>query len=180
MKKEAEFRTSTLAEREEFYEKEFSLEKAKKWFRKNKMPFPQLCAIDAGSDTKIILDKKNKDKMLYFKFKDLKKYIKKYIPEDIYYDRNHYKNPDKILNTLNFKNNIFQELAFDVDVDNIGKKVNKTNLKKTYNWALKIKKILKSEFNFKKIQIVYSGRGFHVHVFDKKAYFLTIQERSNI
>lgn len=55
MKKRAfPFRSSTLTERKEFYEKEFSIEKAKEWFRKNKMPLPQLCAIDSGTETRII------------------------------------------------------------------------------------------------------------------------------
>src|SRR3989338_6437417 len=112
-----EFRKSTLNERKEFYEKEFSIAKVKAWFKKNNMPLPQLCAVDAGSESGIILDKKNKDKMLYFKFSELKGKIKKYLPEDIYYDRNRYKSPDKILKTLDFnnlKNRVSEELVFDI------------------------------------------------------------------
>ena len=52
------FRHSTLSERKEFYEKEFSVSKIKKWFKSNNLPLPQLCALDPGSETKIILDKK--------------------------------------------------------------------------------------------------------------------------
>ena len=180
--KEVNFRVSALAERQEFYEKEFSIAKVKYWFRKNKIPLQQLCAIDAGSDTGIIYDKKNMNKMLYFKFSELKNKIKKYVPEDVYYDRNYYINPDKILNSLKFNQHAFdahfaQELVFDIDVDNIGKKVSGSNLKSAYKIAIKLKKELNKKFNFKKMKIVYSGRGFHIHVLDKKAYSFTIKER---
>jgi len=182
MGKEAVFRFSTLAERQEFYEREFSIKKVKAWFKKNKMPFPQLCAIDAGGDTGIILDKKLKGKMLYFKFSELNNKIKKYIPEDVYYDRNYYKRPDKILKTLNFNQHAFdahfaQELVFDIDVDNMHKKVSTKNLKKAYSIVLELKKELRKDTKFKNLKVVYSGRGFHIHVLDKRAYYLTIPER---
>ena len=211
MGKEAVFRFSTLAERQEFYEREFSIKKVKAWFKKNKMPFPQLCAIDAGGDTGIILDKKLKGKMLYFKFSELNNKIKKYIPEDVYYDRNYYKRPDKILKTLNFNQHAFdkhisQELVFDIDVDNvknsrtkvqdgfeflntsrigryednslsINRKVSTKNLKKAYSIVLELKKELRKDTKFKNLKVVYSGRGFHIHVLDKRAYYLTIPER---
>lgn len=177
LKRDMQYRYSTITERKDFYEKEFSISKVKKWFKQNKIPLPQLCAIDAGSETGIILNKKNKDKMLYFEFKDLKKKIKKYVPEDIYYDRNRYKNPNKVLNSLNFSNPISQELVFDIDADNMHKKVNGKNLRKTYKIALNMKKDLLKTKQFKNIKIVYSGRGFHLHILDKEAYFLTIKER---
>ena len=76
-----EFRISTLSERKEFYDREFSVAKVKAWFRKNNLQLPQLCAVDAGSESGIILDKKNKNTMLYFKFSELQKKIRKYLPE---------------------------------------------------------------------------------------------------
>ncbi len=186
-RKKEEFRVSTLAEREQFYAKEFSVSKVKSWFRKNNLPLPQLCAVDAGSESGIILDKKQKNKMLYFKFSELNEKIKKYVPEDIYYDRNRYKNPDKILKTLDFNNlnnRVGEELVFDIDVDNFKQKnkkgkINNENLKKLYKIALKMRKELLN-IGFKKIGIIYSGRGFHVHVFDKKASLLNVKQRDQL
>ena len=174
------FRSSTLAEREEFYKSEFSISKVKLWFKKTGRKLPQICAIDAGTETGIILDKKNKNKMLYFEFKDLKAKIMQYLPEDVYYDRNVYKNPKAIINTLNFNNYLSQELAFDIDIDNMNKKVSNESVKKAYTLALKMEKELKERYRFKNMQIVYSGRGFHIHVFDKQASTLTIIEREKI
>jgi len=177
-----EFRATTLEERKEFYKKEFSVEKIKNWFKKNKMPLPQLCAIDAGSETGFLINKKYKNIMLYFEFTELKKKIEKYIPEDIYYDRNVYAEPKKVLENLNFKNYLKQELVFDVDSNNI--KCNHQGLvcekclKKAYDFAIKMKKILEKQF--KKVIIVYSGRGFHLHVLDEKAYCLDNAERKKL
>ena len=182
MKRGYEFKPSTLEERREFYDKEFSVKSVRKWFRGRGLP--QLCAIDAGTKTKIILNKKLSGAIFYFPFRELKKKIKEYVPEGIYYDRTRYKNPEKVLNTLNFKENIPQELAFDVDCDNLGcwnpKNLESARecLKKAYKNACVMKKEL--EKDFRKVRIVYSGRGFHVHVLDKKAAVLSIKERENL
>ena len=182
MKRGYEFRPSTLEERKDFYDKEFSIKRVKKWFKGNSLP--QLCAIDAGTKTKIILNKKLSGTLFYFPFKELRKKIKKYVPEGVYYDRTRYKNPEKVLNTLDFKQIIPQELAFDVDCDNLGcwnpknpKRAGEC-LKKAYKNALVMKKEL--EKDFKKVRMVYSGRGFHVHVLDKKASILGLKERENL
>ncbi len=179
------FRVSTLEERREFYKKEFSIKKIKKWFAENKIKIPQLCAFDAGTETNIIINKKLKNSMLYFPFWELKRQIAKYIPEDVYYDRNLYANPDKILENFNFNKRITQELVFDVDSDNFicgfhgSRKVCKNCLEKTMKNAIRLKNALKKK-GFKKIKIVYSGRGFHVHVLDKKAFYLSRKERRRL
>ena len=87
------FRPSTLEERKQFYEHEFSREKVNNFF-KNK---PQLLALDAGTDSGIIKNKKDKGNLYYLKYNELNKKIKKYVPEDIYYDRNSYKNVEESL-----------------------------------------------------------------------------------
>ena len=160
------FRHSTLSERKEFYEKEFSVSKIKKWFKSNNLPLPQLCALDPGSETKIILDKKLKNNLLYFSFNQLPRKIKQYIPEDVYYDRNIYKDYKKILKTLKFNNYISQELAFDVDADNIicdhpkNKSVCKKCLNKIYKAALKMKGEI-NDLGFKKFPIdPWVSRGY--------------------
>jgi len=178
------FRPSTLSEREEFYEKEFSITKIKAFFRKNKMKIPQICALDAGTETGIIIDKKLKNTMLYFPFNELKEKIKKYTPEDVYYDRNIYSNPKNVLKSLNFNSWLSQELVFDIDSDNIkcnhskNQPLCKKCLIKSYKGAVKMKKQLKKYFD--NILLLYSGRGFHIHILDKKAYNLTKNEREKL
>lgn len=181
MEKKFKFVPSSLEQRKKFYEKEFDLEKVKNWFRKNKIEFPQICALDAGSDTGIIKDKKLEGYILYFKFSELKKKIEKYVPEDIYYDRNLYTNPKKVLKTLDFSDWKRQELVFDIDADNIkchhGKKpVCKKCLRKALQFTIKLKNELE-KLDYKKLRIVYSGRGYHIHSFDKKTFVMDIEER---
>ncbi len=179
-----EFRASTLEERKEFYEKEFDINKVKRWFSSNNMKLPQLCALDAGTETRIIVNKKFKGKMLYFPFNELKKKIKQYIPEDVYYDRNFYDNPLSVLNGLKFNKWEKQELAFDIDADNIkckclkGEKLCDSCVKRAFELTKKMKTRL--EKRFRDIKIVYSGRGFHLHVFDKSAFLLSVKEREEL
>lgn len=181
----AEYRPTTLLERKAFYESEFSLNKVRSWFRGRALP--QLCAVDAGSDTKVIIDRRLKDKLLYFPFSELKEKIGKYLPEDVYYDRNTYENPATVLENLDFRNfrkHLKQELAFDIDVDNIpcrhprGQEVCDLCLSKAFGGALDMKKKLDGEFS--KVKLVYSGRGFHIHVLDERAFHLTIKERARL
>ncbi len=144
MEKNWPFRVSMLEERKEFYEKEFSVEKVKKWFLKNKIKIPQICALDPGTETKIIIDKKLKNQMLYFPFSELKEQTLKYLPEDVYYLRNLYSSPEKTLTNLSFKNYSEQELDFDLDFDNFScKKVDEDCLKKMFEVTIKLKKELK-------------------------------------
>lgn len=179
-KRVVKFRPSSLEERKKFYEKEFNIEKVKEWFYKNRMKLPQLCAIDAGSETGIIIDKKLKGQMLYFPFKELKEKIKKYIPEDLYYDRNIYENPNTILRNFKFNKFLSQELAFDIDADNIICNCGKAELcdscvMKALKQSIRMKKELEKDFD--DVKLVYSGRGFHVHVLDGRAFKLSVNER---
>ncbi len=184
------FRESTLNEREEFYGSEFYFKKLIEWFKKNNLPMPQLCAIDAGTESGMVKKRGWKNHIFYFYFKDLAEKIKKYLPEDIYYDRNIYKNPElrfKNLKHYNFladKNVLGQEPVFDIDADNIRcwhKKMQNACekcLRKAYKETMKFNGLLKEKF--KKTAIVYSGRGFHIHVLDKSAFYLTKKQRENL
>lgn len=184
MEKEPDFRYSTLEERKRFYEKEFSFKKVKEWFKLHNLPLPQLCAIDAGTESKILLNKKWDNSLFYFPFDKLKQKIKKYLPEDIYYDRNKYENPKKTLSKLSLNKWETQEFVFDLDADNIKCKCKNNRgvcnncLNKLYKSSLKLKKKLKNN-GFKNVLIVYSGRGFHIHVIDKKAFSFNIKDREN-
>ena len=81
------FRASTLKERKEFYSCEFNVKKGLSFF-KNK---PRYFAVDFGTETKIIKDKKMDNKLLYFGAEGIKRRLINYLPEDDYYDRNLHK-----------------------------------------------------------------------------------------
>lgn len=186
------FRPATLEERKEFYENEFDIKKVESWL--NQLPFkPSFFIIDAGTDTGIIKDKTKKKKLAYFKpnlnLKELREKLIFYLPEDVYYDRNIYKNPNQIKNFAKSylsDNYLGQELVFDIDPEN----VTCPNKKHTFpdfcescskiaiQTAAKLYSELKKKFN--KINIVFSGRGAHVHVLDKNAYYLTLKQRSTL
>ncbi len=182
------FRPATLAERKYFYEKEFSLKKALAWFG-NKTP--QLIALDAGTDTKTLKNNSWNNFLFYCYLSELKQKIKKYVPEDIYYDRNFYKKPALRFKNLghqdflNEKNVEGQELVFDIDADNIpcfhpkNQLVCNLCLQKVWQKTKVISDELKN-LGFKKIKIVYSGKGFHLHIQDETAYKLTKPERANL
>jgi len=174
------FRASTLSERKEFYTKEFNLRKSFSFFR-NK---PKYFAVDFGTETKIMKDKKRDNKLFYFNARDAGKRIINYLPEDVYYDRNLHKGKFcmfclKTKNYFQCKNFLGQELVFDVDADNIKctcRKLCEKCIKKSVENAFEIKKRL----NYDKIKVVYSGRGCHVHVFDKEAYRIDVDERKKL
>ena len=178
-----DFRPATLKERKEFYDKEFKISKVGSFFN-NK---PQLLAIDAGTDTGIIRNKKDIWSLFYLKYNELKDMIDTYVPEDIYYDRNIYSNVNWRLKHLDkkvfgTKHCLGQELCFDIDPENVP-----CNCKTKYPWFCEkclratipfgIKLTNKLKEDFRKIQLVYTGRGCHVHVFDTKAYSLNLKER---
>ena len=187
------FKISSLQDREAFYTGEFDIEKGEEWFEKHP-PAPQLFALDAGTETKIAKDPEKINQIINLdsgiSFEKLKEKLIHYLPEDAYYDRNRYKEPQKALAMIQKKdyfnnpNFLGQELAFDMDSDNL--KCEQCRNKKFIDFCLNcfnnLKKkvpeaygLLKEEF--KQVEIIYSGRGFHFHIFDKKAYALSLEER---
>ena len=183
------FRASSLEERKEFYAKEFNFKKCVSWFKVK----PQLLAVDLGTDTGIIKDKKKLNKLINFKadFKNLRKKLVNYMPEDVYYDRNLYIDVNLVLRKLNFrkvvdtKNWLGQELAFDVDSDNIECECKKSGLgfcvnclEKAKRECLRLYDKLDKEFN--SLEIVYSGRGYHLHIHDNKSFKMNVKERKKL
>ena len=183
------FNKSTLEQREYFYKNKFDTNKLKKF-----LPFkPQFFVIDPGTETKIIKNKKDLNRLIILKpdisYKELKERLIQNLPEDVYYDRNIYKDSKKCLGDFNFKeafssdNFIGQELSFDIDPENIINSKSLWSFNK--NLIIQASKITLDFYNdlktyFKKIEIVYSGRGFHLHVFDKEAYKLSLAERNEL
>ena len=183
------FSKSTLKQREDFYKNKFDVAKLRKF-----LPFkPQFFVIDSGTETGIIKNKKNLGKLIIMNpdisYSELKKQLIDYLPEDVYYDRNIYMDPKKCFKNFNFRkafssdNFLGQQLAFDIDPENLINSgslwsFNKDLIIKTSRITLEFYKELKN--HFKEIRIVYSGRGFHLHVFDKEAYKLSLSERKDL
>lgn len=182
------FIPSTLKQRSSFYKNEFKIKRVKDYFKIK----PQFLALDLGTETRIIKNKKdlNKLKIIKADFKTLKQELISYQPEDVYYDRNIYKDPDKCLKEMCFKkcpeckNWLGQELAFDLDANNIKckcktkERICEICLNKAKILTIKFYKDLKKDF--KNVHIIYSGRGFHLIIRDKKAYKFSIKQRDSL
>ncbi len=182
-------RFSTLEERKEFYIQEFSPQQATQWLS-NDMGRTKFAVI-IGRHTKIFPEKYKQDAATtiiideYKTINDVQEQVLEFLPEAVYYDRNLYDGNDRVIG---------QELAFDLDPENIncpihGTLADKMKRKQGLSFCeleldmIKKETVALHEYLqklFSDLRIVYSGRGFHIHVFDEKAYNLNIQQRINI
>lgn len=182
----AGMRYATLDERKEFYTKEFDVKAASEWFKigLSGVKF----AVIMGRHTKIFLEKYREDAETtviideYDDMADVQTQVVDFLPEAVYYDRNIYGVGDHVLG---------QELAFDVDPENIpcpihGTLADKMARKQGLGFCkieldLARKETVELfehlEKQFCDVKAVYSGRGFHLHVFDQQAYNLSSKER---
>lgn len=182
-------RYSTLQERRQFYTEEFDPRKVAEWLEahKGKVKF----AVIIGRHTKIYPQKYKEDASTtiiideYESLSDVRDEIIEFLPEAAYYDRNVYDETDRKTG---------QELAFDLDPENItcpihgsladkmkrhqGLSFCKLELELVKKQALGLYGYLEKQFS--RMKIVYSGRGFHIHVFDHEAYTLSTKERRQI
>jgi DNA primase catalytic subunit len=179
-------RPSTLEERKEFYTNEFPVEKVATWLAgrqgKTKIAviigrhtkiFPPEYAEDA--ETTIIIDE-------YTNLADVRSQMLEFVPESAYYDRTRYNEHDVAIG---------QELAFDLDPENITCPVHGTLADKMARGQglgfCEIELGLVKEQTvglyehlakqFSQLKIVYSGRGFHIHVLDEAAFTLSAEAR---
>ena len=132
---------------------------------------------------------------------DLRPYLLRYLPEGLYYDRNVYTSLEEARNAdLDYahawKSRFFlgQELAFDLDPENldcpihgdIEDKMRRHQGLSFCDWEFKeVRRQAGDLFDelsdqWSKLKIVYSGRGFHVHVFDHDAFELRRKERASM
>jgi DNA primase catalytic subunit len=182
-------RYTTLAERELFYKQEFDLKLVKEWLA----PFEYLghivFAVIMGRHTRIFRPEYVEDAgttILIENYKDLedvRTQILEFLPEAVYYDRNVYDATCKVVG---------QELAFDLDPENLTCPIHGTledkmrrhqglgfceiELKMVKEESIKLYERLQQLFS--EVKIVYSGRGFHIHVFDKAALSWKRRRRS--
>jgi len=185
----AGMRYATLDERKQFYTQEFSLQKAAQWFQHGlgKTKF----AVIIGRHTRIYPEKYKQDAQTtiiideYKTLEDVRQQILEFLPEAVYYDRTVYDEND---------NKVGQELAFDLDPENItcpihGSLADKMKRQQGLSFCELELDMVKKEavglYDFLKarfcdVKVVYSGRGFHLHVLDPATYMLNAQERLEI
>ena len=194
-----DMRPATLAERSNFYSREFRTGLVNRWFRGWTRPI--VFAIIIGRHTKIFPSKYriDRDQTIliddYDALNDLQKYCEEYRPESVYYDRNVYKNwknaRDGSKDVARLGQDFGQQLAFDIDPENFdcpihGSLENKLNghqglsfcrleLQLAQDQAIELTDQLSKQFN--DVRVVYSGRGFHIHVLDEDTLFLTRKKR---
>jgi DNA primase catalytic subunit len=132
---------------------------------------------------------------------DLRPYLVKYLPEGVYYDRNVYTSLDgarkaRLDYSRPWRSPFFagQELAFDLDPENldcpihgdIEAKMRRHQGLSFCDWEFEeVRRQASALYDelsarWTRLQVVYSGRGFHVHVFDDEAFRLSRKERSHI
>lgn len=196
---------STLEQRSEFYRNEFDIERLKRWLgaRLKSTVFTAII----GRHTNIYPEKYKKIKnntivIDYIRsLEHLQKYLLQYLPESAYYDRGVYENLERCRKCRiayrkcwDCKHFLGQELAFDIDPENVkcpyhGDYTKKMKYQRGLSFCLyefnavkkqTIKLYEKLAKNYSNLKITYSGRGFHIHVFDKDSYKLGKKERLKI
>lgn len=131
----------------------------------------------------------------------LRPYLAKYLPEGLYYDRNVYSSlRDSRKAGLDYAHAwrsrwfLGQELAFDLDPENvdcpihgdIATKMGRHQGLSFCDWEFEeVRRQAATLYDelfeqWTDLRVVYSGRGFHVHVFDEAAFHLTRAERTRI
>jgi len=174
-------RYSTLKERREFYYKEFDLTQVEQWFEDWNKIWRVKFAVIIGRHTRIFPKKYSEDAsttIIIDEYKDLnnvKAQILEFLPEAVYYDRNVYDKKQRVIG---------QELAFDLDPENLTCPVHGTladkmrrrqglafcelELNMVKEETVKLHEELEKQFS--ELRVVCSGRGFHIHVFDKEPF----------
>jgi len=179
-------RPSTLEERKQFYGREFNLNGVREWFRgwSEKIVF----AVIIGRHTKIYPPEYEEDASTtilidnYVGLEDVRRWILEFLPESIYYDRNVYDEQGNILG---------QEMAFDLDPENLtcpihGSLEDKMRRHQGLSFCEIELEMVKDETVrlyeelskiFSNLRIVYSGRGFHIHVLDEEVFNWSREKR---
>lgn len=199
-------RYASLGERRKFYAKEFELERFASWLSPLRDPNNAIYALIIGRHTGIYqarFEKIRNDMIIiseYDELGELRDYLLHYLPESIYYDRNLFADRRAAAGCSSYprcwrhRHWLGQELAFDIDPENIDCPIHGDIAQKmarrqalsfcelefelARSWTLKLHELL--EKSFSELRIVYSGRGFHIHVFDVPALGLGRRERRSL
>lgn len=180
-------RPSTLEERKQFYEEQFDLEKVRSWFSswRGRVVF----AVIIGRHTRIYPPEYEEDVSTtiiienYRNLVDVRNWILEFLPESVYYDRNIYDEEGRISG---------QELVFDIDPENFtcpvhGSLEDKMRMHRGLSFCelefdmarketIRLYETLSETFT--RLRIVYSGRGFHIHIFDEDPFGWNYEKRN--
>lgn len=199
-----------LKDREIFYKNEFDLQSIREWlsyrkFEDEKKDTAFAMIVGRHSDVYVPEFESIKNKVVviddYVDLKDMTEYILRYLPEGVYYDRNIYTDIEECKKCENCYKNCWgcdcyvgQELAFDIDPENVTCPVHGTlndklekgiatkfcmyEFETVRNSTMKLWEILEKDFT--DMRVVYSGRGFHIHVLDTKATKMNYEERKSL
>lgn len=200
-------RPSKVREREGYYSR-LDFGRIESWFkdsaRRAKMPIFQL---DPGNESGYFR-RKYADKagvLLFFTAgtsEELKEMVLEFLPEDLYYDRNFYRDQDRCAECddrgercIGCEELVGQELMFDVDPENIdcpncGSLEDRVKGHSTFkfcyicfNKAIDETVRLHGELlerGFNNLSVVFSGRGFHIYVLDEAGRSMDFQERKRL
>ena len=131
----------------------------------------------------------------YESLSEIRNYLIDFMPESAYYDRNVYKGWDQARHLENdptqLGSSFGQELVFDIDPENFTCPIHGTLEEKmrrhqglsfcrlefqlAQHEAAQLIEILSR--NFSDVSLVYSGRGFHVHIRDDETHFWSRKKR---
>ena len=171
-------RYSTLDERRSFYRNEFRLDEVSEWLSKRRGH--NVFAVIIGRHTKLYPREfsKNFSKTIliddYRNLEEVRSLLVRFQPEGVYYDRNIYGEGGGSRRVLG------QELAFDLDPENMvcpkhGGLKDKMKRHQGLSFCMLEFRLIREKTIslherlaglFSETSIVYSGRGFHIHVFD--------------
>jgi len=192
-------RIASVSERIEFYSREFSLAEIRDWFRGWQSPI--VFAVVIGRHTRIAPRKYFRERARtivideYQELSEIKNYLVDFRPESVYYDRNVYKNWDQARQVGNDATRLGrafgQELVFDIDPENLTCPIHGTledkmrkhqglsfcrlELQLARQEAVQLVETLSKRFS--QISLVYSGRGFHIHITDEETVFWNRKKR---
>jgi len=192
-------RIASLSERKEFYSREFSLARIRDWFRGRHSPI--VFAVIIGRHTRIAPRKYLRERARtivideYEGLSEIKNYLIDFRPESVYYDRNVYKDWDQARSVGNDATRLGrafgQELVFDVDPENFTCPIHGTleekmrkhqglsfcrlELQLARQEAVQLLEILSRRFT--QINLVCSGRGFHINITDEETVFWNRKKR---
>lgn len=192
-------RISSLSERKEFYSNEFSLAKIRDWFREWRSPI--VFAVIIGRHTRLApgkyLGERSRTIVIdeYQGLGELKKYLIDFRPESVYYDRNVFKDWNQARRIGNDNSGLGgsfgQELVFDIDPENFTCPIHGTledkmrkhqglsfcrlEFQLATQEAVQLQERLSRQFS--QIRLIYSGRGFHIHITDEETLFWNRKRR---
>jgi len=198
-------RPASLSERRAFFATRMDYDAASRWFAG--MPGEHVFALIIGRHSGVYPRRFRSLKNIPLLVedvrdpKDLRPYLMKYLPEGVYYDRNAYASVAAIRRAgveyaRAWRSRWFmgQELAFDLDPENldcpihgdIDAKMHRHQGLSFCDWEFTEVRRQAAELHddlaerWSDLSVVYSGRGFHIHVLDAEGFCLTKAERIRI